>query len=206
MRAGASRRGPLIGRSGWLRGRATTVPLESETATATPTVLFVGNPNTGKSTLFGALSGGRVRVGNYPGVTVEMAVGAAKLGGRRWALIDLPGTYSLAPAHPTKRSPPTSCWAHRRHAETGRRALRRRRLQPRTQPLSPRPGARTRLAYRRRPDDDRRRRGARHHRRSRPAFARTRRAGRRGARRSSDRTRRLEGRPRRRGGIIATMP
>jgi ferrous iron transport protein B len=78
------------------------VPLESETATATttPTVLFVGNPNTGKSTLFGALSGGRVRVGNYPGVTVETAIGATTLEGRRWNLVDLPGTYSLAPRAP----------------------------------------------------------------------------------------------------------
>ena len=43
--------------------------------TRTLTVALVGNPNTGKTTLFNALSGLRQRVGNYPGVTVEMKKG-----------------------------------------------------------------------------------------------------------------------------------
>jgi len=64
------------------------------------TVALVGNPNTGKSTLFGALSGARQRVGNYPGVTVEKKLGRMTHAGRRWTLIDLPGTYSLAPRSP----------------------------------------------------------------------------------------------------------
>jgi ferrous iron transport protein B len=63
-------------------------------------VALIGNPNTGKSTLFGAISGIPQRVGNYPGVTVEMAVGEFTHAGRRWSLIDLPGTYSLAPRSP----------------------------------------------------------------------------------------------------------
>jgi ferrous iron transport protein B len=64
------------------------------------TVALVGNPNTGKSTLFGALSGVRQRVGNYPGVTVEKKLGWMSHADRRWTLVDLPGTYSLAPRSP----------------------------------------------------------------------------------------------------------
>ncbi|HTQ37574.1 MAG TPA: ferrous iron transport protein B [Pirellulales bacterium] len=67
---------------------------------ATLTVALVGNPNTGKSTLFTALAGVRQRIGNYPGVTVEKKIGQMQHRGHRWALIDLPGTYSLAPHSP----------------------------------------------------------------------------------------------------------
>ncbi|RUL88288.1 ferrous iron transport protein B [Tautonia sociabilis] len=66
----------------------------------TRTVALIGNPNTGKSTVFGALSGVQQRVGNYPGVTVEKKTGRMTIGDRRWTLIDLPGTYSLAPRSP----------------------------------------------------------------------------------------------------------
>jgi ferrous iron transport protein B len=61
------------------------------------TVALIGNPNTGKSTLFSALAGVRQRTGNYPGVTVEKKIGQLDLDGRRFSLVDLPGTYSLAP-------------------------------------------------------------------------------------------------------------
>lgn len=61
------------------------------------TVALIGNPNTGKSTLFSALSGVQQRIGNYPGVTVEKKLGRMTHENRRWTLIDLPGTYSLAP-------------------------------------------------------------------------------------------------------------
>ncbi|HKD35191.1 MAG TPA: ferrous iron transporter B, partial [Pirellulales bacterium] len=64
------------------------------------TVALIGNPNTGKSTLFSALAGVRQRVGNYPGVTVEKKIGQTEIAGRRFALVDLPGTYSLAPRSP----------------------------------------------------------------------------------------------------------
>lgn len=64
------------------------------------TVALLGNPNTGKSTLFSALCGVRQRIGNYPGVTVEKKIGNLDIGGRSFALIDLPGTYSLAPRSP----------------------------------------------------------------------------------------------------------
>jgi len=66
----------------------------------TITVAMLGNPNTGKSTLFGALSGIRQRVGNYPGVTVEKKVGSATILGQDFRLIDLPGAYSLSPRSP----------------------------------------------------------------------------------------------------------
>jgi ferrous iron transport protein B len=58
----------------------------------------VGNPNTGKTTLFNALTGYRQRVGNYPGVTVERKTGFLKTEGSspRIEILDLPGTYSLA--------------------------------------------------------------------------------------------------------------
>src|SRR3954453_8648790 len=63
-------------------------------------VALVGNPNTGKSTLFTALAGVRQRVGNYPGVTVEKKTGTMHHAGQGFELIDLPGTYSLAPRSP----------------------------------------------------------------------------------------------------------
>lgn len=66
----------------------------------TVVVALAGNPNTGKTTLFNALSGLRQRVGNYPGVTVEMKKGRASCGGLAFELIDLPGTYSLAARSP----------------------------------------------------------------------------------------------------------
>jgi ferrous iron transport protein B len=64
------------------------------------TVALLGNPNTGKSTLFSALAGVRQRVGNYPGVTVEKKIGRTEFHGRRFTIVDLPGTYSLAPRSP----------------------------------------------------------------------------------------------------------
>src|SRR3979409_1314056 len=64
------------------------------------TVALVGNPNAGKTTLFNALSGLRHRVGNYPGVTVEIAKGRRRGKSVDLELIDLPGTYSLAPRSP----------------------------------------------------------------------------------------------------------
>ncbi|MGO9598850.1 MAG: ferrous iron transport protein B [Isosphaeraceae bacterium] len=67
---------------------------------STGTIALIGNPNTGKSTLFGALCGVAQRVGNYPGVTVEEKLGVLVHAGKQWTLIDLPGTYSLAPRSP----------------------------------------------------------------------------------------------------------
>ena len=58
-------------------------------------VALAGNPNTGKSTVFNALTGLRQHTGNWPGKTVVRAEGAFDLEGQRVKLIDLPGTYSL---------------------------------------------------------------------------------------------------------------
>jgi len=61
---------------------------------------LVGNPNTGKSTLFNGLTGLAQRTGNFPGCTVEKKVGSFTVEGRRIDIIDLPGTYSLASISP----------------------------------------------------------------------------------------------------------
>ncbi|HXB28592.1 MAG TPA: ferrous iron transport protein B [Puia sp.] len=59
---------------------------------------LVGNPNSGKSSLFNALTGLHQKVGNFPGVTIDKKTGSCNLGGENQALIvDLPGTYSLYP-------------------------------------------------------------------------------------------------------------
>lgn len=58
-------------------------------------VALVGNPNTGKTTLFNALCGLRHKTGNFPGTTQEARVGRMRLGDRTVDLIDLPGIYSL---------------------------------------------------------------------------------------------------------------
>lgn len=71
--------------------------MPSSTLPAALTIALVGNPNTGKSTLFSALAGIHQRVGNYPGVTVEKKIGRWQHNGQRYDLIDLPGLYSLAP-------------------------------------------------------------------------------------------------------------
>ena len=64
------------------------------------TIAMVGNPNSGKTTLFNALTGQRQRVANYPGVTVEIMEGEYSRAGRVIDVIDLPGTYSLDSASP----------------------------------------------------------------------------------------------------------
>lgn len=67
------------------------------------TIVLLGNPNTGKSSLFSALTGTRQKIANFPGVTVEAKVGNYQLDDANFEVIDLPGTYSLAAKSPDER-------------------------------------------------------------------------------------------------------
>jgi len=58
-------------------------------------VAFIGNPNCGKTTLFNAYTGAKLKVANWPGVTVEKKEGAFKFHDQQYKLVDLPGIYSL---------------------------------------------------------------------------------------------------------------
>jgi len=77
-----------------------TTSKNGENMTDRFTVAVIGNPNTGKTTLFNTLTGLMQRTGNFPGVTVEKKVGALRLGSQQVDLVDLPGTYSLAASSP----------------------------------------------------------------------------------------------------------
>jgi ferrous iron transport protein B len=80
--------------------RPTTLPPAEARPAADhlPRLALIGNPNSGKTSLFNQLTGLNQKVGNFPGVTVDRKTGIAQLGGQRRAeIIDLPGTYSLYP-------------------------------------------------------------------------------------------------------------
>jgi len=63
-------------------------------------VALAGNPNTGKTTVFNALTGLRMHTGNWPGKTISRAEGAFSYDDKRFKIVDLPGTYSLLSASP----------------------------------------------------------------------------------------------------------
>jgi len=67
---------------------------------AVPVIALAGNPNSGKTSIFNALTGARQHVANYPGITVEIKEGKAQSGKFTAEVIDLPGTYSLTPYSP----------------------------------------------------------------------------------------------------------
>ena len=73
----------------------TYVPVENISIhrRASASIAVIGNPNSGKSTLFNRLTGLRQTTGNYPGVTVEKHAGVAQLEHSAVELIDLPGIY-----------------------------------------------------------------------------------------------------------------
>lgn len=60
-------------------------------------IVLVGNPNTGKSTVFNLLTGLNQKIGNFPGVTVDKKTGQFKIDNIKYNVVDLPGTYSLIP-------------------------------------------------------------------------------------------------------------
>ena len=66
------------------------------TRSRTINVALIGNPNSGKTSLFNAISGGHEHVGNYSGVTVDAKRGEYRYGGYRFVITDLPGTYALS--------------------------------------------------------------------------------------------------------------
>lgn len=69
----------------------------SKVRSTDPVVALVGNPNVGKSVIFNALTGARVTVSNYPGTTVGVSRGAARIDGSPISVVDTPGMYSLLP-------------------------------------------------------------------------------------------------------------
>ncbi len=68
-----------------------------------PTIALIGNPNSGKTTLFNQLTGTTAHVGNWPGVTVEKKEGLCTIGQTNWEVVDLPGIYSLSPYSPEEK-------------------------------------------------------------------------------------------------------
>ena len=78
-----------------LNPSASLKPLGEEAGTYHYTIALAGNPNTGKSTVFNALTGLRQHTGNWPGKTVTRAEGSFSFHDQRYRIIDLPGTYSL---------------------------------------------------------------------------------------------------------------
>src|SRR5215468_8798802 len=80
-----------------------STPGSTEVVEARPLVVLVGNPNVGKSALFGALTGKYVTVSNYPGTTVEVSRGWATVDGRRVEVVDTPGAASFLPSSEDER-------------------------------------------------------------------------------------------------------
>lgn len=70
---------------------------------SSPTVVFVGQPNCGKSTLFNSIAGLKAETSNFPGTTVKHTHSRVNIDGAVLNIIDLPGTYSLCPQDPAER-------------------------------------------------------------------------------------------------------
>ena len=78
-------------------------PAELHTAAENAPVILIGNPNVGKSALFGALTGRYATVSNYPGTTVEVTQGWLAGAAAQRTVIDTPGLYSLTPLSDDER-------------------------------------------------------------------------------------------------------
>ncbi|HEY5960067.1 MAG TPA: FeoB small GTPase domain-containing protein, partial [Polyangiaceae bacterium] len=84
------------------------IPNPTVTEPACPSIVILGNPNTGKTTLFNALTGESARVGNYPGITIDRRVATLRLVDAQGTSIaakvtDLPGAYSLSACSPEEK-------------------------------------------------------------------------------------------------------
>ncbi|MDD8015569.1 MAG: ferrous iron transport protein B [Acidobacteriota bacterium] len=78
-----------------------------------PVVIFIGQPNSGKSTLFNAIAGHLAETSNFPGTTTTHTHSRVSVEGRELTIIDLPGTYSLTPQEPHERVPFTHVFLER---------------------------------------------------------------------------------------------
>ena len=124
-------------------------PMTPTAPTRTFTVALIGNPNTGKSTLFTGLVGVRQHVGNYPGVTVEKKTGQMEFAGRQFEFVDLPGLYSLAPRSRDEMVAVDLLLGRRDDLPRGGcRGVHRRCRQPAAQLVPCEPGARAGIAHR----------------------------------------------------------
>lgn len=89
---------PNLGEESPVKGRmvvnaiADTTPMQANI----PVIAIAGNPNSGKTALFNAITGSRQHVGNWPGVTVEKKEGLIRQGDQQALLVDLPGTYAFS--------------------------------------------------------------------------------------------------------------
>ena len=68
-----------------------------------PVIVFIGQPNCGKSTLFNAIAGPKAEVSNFPGTSTKHTHSTVIVGGRSLTVVDLPGTYSLVPLDPAEK-------------------------------------------------------------------------------------------------------
>jgi len=100
-RWGWSRRG--AGGRQAARGVEAAAARAGEAKAPVVTVALAGNPNSGKTTIFNAITGAHQHVGNYGGVTVEVKEGDLRRGDTVIKIVDLPGTYSLTPYSPEER-------------------------------------------------------------------------------------------------------
>lgn len=83
--------------SGLNRLNGETAKEERKVSTKLRKIVIVGNPNVGKSVLFGRLTGTYATVSNYPGTTVEVFHGKTRIGNEEFHVIDTPGMYGLLP-------------------------------------------------------------------------------------------------------------
>src|SRR5690349_1454491 len=90
-------------RSAKRTGTADTAPIEDQDEEPKRRILIVGNPNVGKSVVFNRLTGRYVVVSNYPGTTVEVSRGKARVGDMLYEVVDTPGMYSLRPISDEER-------------------------------------------------------------------------------------------------------